>query len=59
MIDGIDRDIERGSLSVGTVSVGKLIGGRTMVSMLRDERERMMDFEALVSESSTGMIKVM
>jgi hypothetical protein len=27
--------------------------------MLRDERERMMDFEALVSESSTGMIKVM
>jgi hypothetical protein len=56
---GIGRDIERGSLSVGTVSGGKLIGGRTMVSMLRDERERMMDFEALVSESSTGMIKVM
>jgi hypothetical protein len=51
---GIGRDIERGSLSVGTVSGGKLIGGRTMVSMLRDERERMMDFEALVSESSTG-----
>jgi hypothetical protein len=26
--------------------------------MLRDERERMMDSEALESESSTGMIKV-
>jgi hypothetical protein len=58
MIDGMDRDIERGSFSGGTVCGGKLIGGRTMVSMLRDERERMMDSEALESESSTGMIKV-
>lgn len=59
MIDGIVRDIARGSLRVGAVCGGKFIEGRTMVFILRDEREAMMDLEALESESNTGMIKVM
>jgi len=37
-------------LRVGTVSGGRFIGGRTMVSILREERGAIMDLEALESE---------
>lgn len=58
-MDGRDCDMARGSFSGGAVFGGEFTGGRTMVSMLREERATVMDLEALGRESSTGRMKVM